>query len=145
MINFNFISYVLILIGKVLMIQFDKKFFLSIIVRISTSNCLKIVQNLLGALYTLVHLIHFPCTVNVMTLYNGANSTPPPRSCIHVGMLTMFSMVQLTKWWMTQGQIFFPKHHYCESIGIFIWELNKLSDIGVQSLCDKENKKVVQN
>ena len=32
-----------------------------------------------------------------------------------------------------------------ESTGIFMWELNKVHDMGVQSLGDKENKGVVQN
>ena len=39
----------------------------------SNSSCLKIIQNLLGALYTLVHLAHFPCTVSVIPLYNDIN------------------------------------------------------------------------
>ena len=30
-----------------------------------------------------------------------------------------------------------------ENIEIFMWELNKVHDIGVQSLDDNENKKVV--
>ena len=27
--------------------------------------------------------------------------------------------------------IFFPKHHYWESIGISMWELNKVHDMGM--------------
>ena len=64
MIDFNFISYVF---GK------KRKKKLSIIVLMSNSSYLKIVQNLLGALYTLVHLAHFPCTVSVIPLYNDTN------------------------------------------------------------------------
>ena len=30
-----------------------------------------------------------------------------------------------------------------KNIGVFMWELNKVHDIGVQSLGDKKNKKVV--
>ena len=100
-INFNLISYVLILEGKVLMTKFGKKKRkLSIIVITSSSICLKIVQNLLGVLYTLVHLTHFPCTVNVIPSYNDANSISL-KLCVHVGVLIMFSMVWLRKWWMT--------------------------------------------
>ena len=42
------------------------------------------------------------------------------------------------------GSIFFPQNIIIgENIGIFMWELNKVHDIGVQSLDDNENKKVV--
>ena len=41
-------------------------------------------------------------------------------------------------------KIFSPNIIIEENIGIFIWELNKVHDIGVQSLGDKENKEVVQ-
>ena len=72
-IDFNFISYMLIFVRNVLMTYFGKK-------KKTINNCLnvkfklfKIVQNLLGALYTLVHLAHFPCTVSVISLYNDTN------------------------------------------------------------------------
>ena len=39
----------------------------------SNSSCLKIRQNLLGVLYTLVHLAHFSYTVSVIPLYNDTN------------------------------------------------------------------------
>ena len=43
---------------------------------------------------------------------------------------------------MTYGQFFFsPNIIIGKNIGIFMWELNKVHDIGVQSLGDKENKK----
>ena len=32
-----------------------------------------------------------------------------------------------------------------ESIGISMWKLNKLHDMGMQSVGDKENEKVIQN
>ena len=67
MIDFNFISYVLIFVGNVLMTYFGKKRKrkkLSIIVLMLNSSCLKIVQNLLGVLYT---------TVSVIPLYNDTN------------------------------------------------------------------------
>ena len=32
-----------------------------------------------------------------------------------------------------------------ESIGIFMWKLNKFHDKGMQSVGDKENEKVIQN
>ena len=32
-----------------------------------------------------------------------------------------------------------------ENIGISIWELNKVYDMGIQSLDDKENEGVIQN
>ena len=32
-----------------------------------------------------------------------------------------------------------------ESIGISMWKLNKLHDMGMQSMGDKENEKVIQN
>ena len=41
--------------------------------------------------------------------------------------------------------IFFPKHHYWESIGIYMWELNKMHNMSMQFVGDKENKEVVQN
>ena len=42
------------------------------------------------------------------------------------------------------GSTFFsPNIIIRENIRIFMWELNKMHDIGVQSLGDKENKKVV--
>ena len=43
-----------------------------------------------------------------------------------------------------RSNFFFPNIIIEENIGIFIWELNKVHDIGVQSLGDKENKEVVQ-
>ena len=43
------------------------------------------------------------------------------------------------------GLIFFPKHHYWESIEISMWELNKVHDMSMQFVGDKENKWVVQN
>ena len=49
-----------------------KKKKLSIIVLMSNSSCLKIVQNPLGVLYTLIHSVHFPYTISVI-LYSGAN------------------------------------------------------------------------
>ena len=39
----------------------------------SNSSCLKIVQNLLGALYTLIHLAYFPYTMSVIPLYSDTN------------------------------------------------------------------------
>ena len=44
-----------------------------------------------------------------------------------------------------KGQFFFPNIITRESIGISMWELNKMYDMGVQSVGDKENKWVVQN
>ena len=35
--------------------------------------------------------------------------------------------------------IFFPKHHYWKSIGIFMWELNKMHNMSIQFVGDKEN------
>ena len=32
-----------------------------------------------------------------------------------------------------------------ENIGISMWKLNKLYDMGMQFVCDKENEKVIQN
>ena len=44
------------------------------------------------------------------------------------------------------GLIFFsPNIIIGESIGIFIWELNKVHDMSMQFVGDKENKRVVQN
>ena len=40
---------------------------------------------------------------------------------------------------------FSPNIIIIESIGISMWELNKVHDIGTQSMGDKENKGVVQN
>ena len=40
---------------------------------------------------------------------------------------------------------FSPNIIIIESIGISMWELNKVHDIGTQSMSDKENKGVVQN
>ena len=40
---------------------------------------------------------------------------------------------------------FSPNIIIVESIGISMWELNKVHDIGTQSMGDKENKGVVQN
>ena len=39
------------------------------------------------------------------------------------------------------GSIFSPKHHYWENIGISIWKLNKVHDMDIKSVSDKENKK----
>ena len=40
------------------------------------------------------------------------------------------------------GSIFFsPNIIIGKNIGVFMWELNKVHDIGVQSLGDKKNKK----
>ena len=39
------------------------------------------------------------------------------------------------------GSIFFPNIIIGENIIISMWELNKMHNIGVQSLGDKENKK----
>ena len=39
------------------------------------------------------------------------------------------------------GSIFFSKYIIGENIRISKWELNKMHDIGVQSLGDKKNKK----
>ena len=44
---------------------------------------------------------------------------------------------------MIKGQIFFPQISLLGKILEFSYELNKMHDIGVQSLGDKENKKVV--
>ena len=42
------------------------------------------------------------------------------------------------------GSIFFsPNIIIGKNIGVFMWELNKVHDIGIQSLGDKKNKKVV--
>ena len=43
------------------------------------------------------------------------------------------------------GLIFFLKQHNLGSIGIPIWELNKVHYMSVQFMGDKENKKMVQN
>ena len=44
------------------------------------------------------------------------------------------------------GSIFFSSNIIIEeSIEIFMWELNKVHDIGAQSLGDKENKEMIQN
>ena len=43
------------------------------------------------------------------------------------------------------GSNFFPKYHYRESFEIFMWELNKMHDIGVQFVGDKKNKGMIQN
>ena len=40
---------------------------------------------------------------------------------------------------------FFPNIIIGESIGIFIWELNKVHDMSMQFVGDKENKGVIQN
>ena len=72
-IDFNFIPYVLIFVENVLMTWFGKKK-PSIIVLMSNSSCLKIVQNLLEVLYTFVHLAHFSCTVSVISLYSECNT-----------------------------------------------------------------------
>ena len=40
---------------------------------------------------------------------------------------------------------FFPNIIIGESIGISIWELNKVHDMSMQFVGDKENKGVVQN
>ena len=31
-----------------------------------------------------------------------------------------------------------------KNIGIFIWELNKVHDMGIQSVCGKENEEVIK-
>ena len=43
------------------------------------------------------------------------------------------------------GLIFFPQTLLLASIGIFMWELNKMHDMSIQFVGDKENKGVVQN
>ena len=106
----------------------------------SSSSCLKIAQNLLGALYTLVYLTHFSCIISV-TLYNGANFISL-LSCVYIGVLTMFPMVWLRKKWL-MVKFFSPNIIIGKIIGISMWELNKVHDMGIQSLGDKENKKVV--
>ena len=40
---------------------------------------------------------------------------------------------------------FSPNISTKESIGISMWKLNKLHDMGMQSVGDKENEKVIQN
>ena len=40
---------------------------------------------------------------------------------------------------------FFPNIITKESIGIFMWKLNKVHDKGMQSVGDKKNEKVIQN
>ena len=41
---------------------------------------------------------------------------------------------------------FFPPNIITKkSIEIFMWKLNKLHDVGMQSMGDKENEKVIQN
>ena len=61
-----------------------------------------------------------------------------PRRCVdHISNgLTEKMMDEL-------GLIFFPQTW--ESIGISMWELNKVHDMSMQFVGDKENKGVVQN
>ena len=63
-----------------------------------------------------------------------------PRKCVnHISNGLTEKMVD------ELGLIFFPKHHYWESIGISILKLNKVHDMSMQFVGDKENKWVVQN
>ena len=67
MINFNFISYVLILVGKVLMTQFGKK---EKIINYHPNVKLKLFKNSTKPIRSFVH----PCTLDTFSLYNDTNS-----------------------------------------------------------------------
>ena len=67
MINFNFISYVLILVGKVLMTQFGKK---EKIINYHPNVKLKLFKNSTKPIRSFVH----PRTLDTFSLYNDANS-----------------------------------------------------------------------
>ena len=57
----------------------------------------------------------------------------------------MFLIIWLKKLWMIYGQNFSSNIIIGENIRIFIWELNKVYDMGIQFLGDKENKIVIHN
>ena len=78
------------------------------------------------ALYTFIHLVHFYCTVSVILLYND----------------TIYHFWENSQWIRVKNLSLniITK----ESIGIFIWELNKVHDMSIQSMCDKENEEVIK-
>ena len=55
----------------------------------SNSIYLEIIQNILGALYTFVHLTHFPCIVSLIPLYSDATFIISLKLCVHIGVLIM--------------------------------------------------------
>ena len=70
----------------------------------------------------------------------------PLKLCVHVYILNLISNGLADKMVDELGLIFFsPNIITEESIGISMWKLNKLHDMGMQSVGDKENEKVIQN
>ena len=108
---------------------------------------LKLIKNHTKPIKSSVHL----CTLSTFPMYNQCNIIQwckfyfPPKLCVHVGVLSMFLIIWLRKLWMIYGQNFSPNIIIGENIRIFIWELNKVYDMGIQFLGDKENKIVIHN
>ena len=69
----------------------------------------------------------------------------PLKLCVHVYILNLISNGLADKMVDELGLIFFsPNIITKESIGISMWKLNKLYDMSMQSVGDKENELSVQ-
>ena len=70
------------------------------------------------ALYTFVHLVHFPCTVNVIPLYNSTNfiSLLPKLCVFHVRVFNHISNGLVEKMVDDLRSIFFPQISLLEKL-----------------------------
>ena len=111
--DFNFISHVLILIGKVLVTQFGKK------KKHAIANCSNVKFKLFTNCTKLIRSLVHPYTFGTFSLYSQCNILVQwckfyisHKLCVHVCVNYIFNGL-VEKMVDDLGLNFFSKHHYC--------------------------------